>query len=110
MSCIGVHYILVNYLSHLSRHTYLKLILCIQNPHEMDAHPHTSDILPVDNILPSECGKRSLDFIKLVDDQKARVVGGYEVLKGSYPWQVTSERLSCNRTCNSSCLYNRIIS
>jgi hypothetical protein len=61
----------------------------------MDTEPRTSDVLPVSNILPSECGKRSLDFIKLADDQKARVVGGYEVLKGSYPWQVKSERLSC---------------
>lgn len=61
----------------------------------MNAESRTSDVLLVNNILPSDCGKRSVDYMKLADDQKARVVGGYEVLKGSYPWQVTSERLSC---------------
>ncbi|XP_021942881.1 uncharacterized protein LOC110841538 isoform X2 [Zootermopsis nevadensis] len=59
------------------------------NPHEMDAESRTSDVLLVNNILPSDCGKRSVDYMKLADDQKARVVGGYEVLKGSYPWQAS---------------------
>lgn len=86
------------------------MILCVQDPHRLDAEPHTNDVPAVNNILPSECGKRSLDFLNLGDDQKARVVGGYEVQKGSYPWQVTNERLSCNTTFDLPCLYNNIIS
>lgn len=50
------------------------------------------------NILPSECGKRSSDILNTLDDQKARVVGGYEVVRGSYPWQVIKQKTTlCRR-------------
>jgi hypothetical protein len=71
----------------------------------MDALPHTSYVMPVSNILPSECGKRSLDPLNLEDGQVARVVGGYEVPKGSYPWQVRS----CNMTTSSPSLCSEIL-
>lgn len=71
------------------------MILCIQNPHKLDTEPPKGNVRAVDNILPSECGKRSSDILNVVDDQKARVVGGYEVVRGSYPWQVRSKRLPC---------------
>jgi hypothetical protein len=72
------------------------MVLCIQNLQEADAQPHSSYAMPVSNILPSECGKRSLDPLNLEDGQVARIVGGYDVPKGSYPWQVTSSNMTTN--------------
>lgn len=64
------------------------MIFCVQNPHKLDTEPPKANVQAVNNILPSECGKRSLDILDALDDQQARVVGGYEVVRGSYPWQV----------------------
>lgn len=73
------------------------MIFCVQNPHKLDTAPPKGTIQAVNNILPSECGKRSLDILNTFDDQKARVVGGYEVVRGSYPWQVIKQKATLFR-------------
>jgi hypothetical protein len=80
------------------------MVLSIQNHQKVDALPHESYITPVSNVLPSECGKRSLDPVNLEGGQVARIVGGYEVPKGSYPWQVNN----CNMITNSPSLFTGI--
>nr|CAD7410282.1 unnamed protein product [Timema cristinae] len=40
------------------------------------------------NILPANCGARYMDLFD-VDDRKQRVIGGGEVIRGSYPWQAS---------------------
>ncbi|XP_069680100.1 uncharacterized protein teq isoform X2 [Periplaneta americana] len=61
----------------------------VVDPHKMDTESSTNNVVAVNNILPSECGKRNLDYINLIEEQTARVVGGNEVQKGSYPWQAS---------------------
>lgn len=58
----------------------------------MDTEPPKANVQAVSNILPSTCGNRSLDILDTLDDQQARVVGGYEVVRGSYPWQVIKQK------------------
>jgi hypothetical protein len=68
------------------------VIFCVQDSHELDTESSNGNVQAVNNILPSECGKRSLDIADALDDQQARVVGGYEVVRGSYPWQVIKQK------------------
>ena len=70
---------------------------CVQNPHKLDTEPPKANVQAVSNILPSECGKRSSDILDTLDDQQARVVGGYEVVRGSYPWQVIKQKTTLCR-------------
>jgi hypothetical protein len=72
------------------------VILCVQNPHKLDTEPSEVNVQAV-HILPSECGKRSLDILDTLNDQQARVVGGYEVVRGSYPWQVIKQKTTVYR-------------
>jgi hypothetical protein len=72
------------------------VIFCVQNPHKLDTEPAKGIVQAVNNILPSECGKRNLDILD-TDDQQARVVDGYEVVRGSYPWQVIKQKTTLYR-------------
>jgi len=73
------------------------MIFCVQNPRNLDTEPPEANVQVVSNILPSECGKRSLDILDTLDNQLARVVGGYEVVRGSYPWQVIKQKTTLCR-------------
>jgi len=73
------------------------VIFCVQNAHKLVTEPPKANVQAASNILPSECGKRSLDILDTLDDQLARVVGGNEVVKGSYPWQVIKQKTTLCR-------------
>nr|CAD7443944.1 unnamed protein product [Timema bartmani] len=47
-----------------------------------------SSLSVTSNILPADCGARYMDQFD-VDDRKQRVIGGGEVIQGSYPWQAS---------------------
>ncbi|CAG2067610.1 unnamed protein product, partial [Timema podura] len=47
-----------------------------------------SSLSVTSNILPADCGARYMDQFDL-DDRKQRVIGGGEVIQGSYPWQAS---------------------
>ncbi|XP_068085129.1 uncharacterized protein [Anabrus simplex] len=44
---------------------------------------------PAENILPVECGSRTIERFDTLDGKEPRVIDGLEVIKGSYPWQAT---------------------